>query len=241
MEQEKWVDINIPGLDFRFQVSNLGRVKRLAFETVVTRNGSVYTMHHEERLVKIQNQKYQFVQLAINGRQKACYVHRLVAQAFIPNPDNLPEVNHKNEDKYDNRVENLEWCTRKYNRNYGTGKDRIAYSLFLTYDKKGRKTFNKDLIKEELQKKREVKLTERDEYKRLVRAEKEKALQERLKRKAIVQVDDKGKILKTWNSPDEIAAEYGISMTTVYNSLNKKTLYCKKVKPICRFIYKEDL
>ena len=56
-------------------------------------------------------------------------VHRLVAQAFIPNPDNLPEVNHKNEDKSNNTVDNLEWCDHKYNNNYGTKIERIKKKL----------------------------------------------------------------------------------------------------------------
>ena len=54
-------------------------------------------------------------------------MHRLVAEAFIPNPDNLPQINHKDENKLNNCVDNLEWCTAKYNINFGTGIDRRKY------------------------------------------------------------------------------------------------------------------
>lgn len=58
---------------------------------------------------------YQYVSLCENNIAKHYAVHRLVAEAFIPNPDNLPEVNHKDKNKSNNKLENLEWCDRKYN------------------------------------------------------------------------------------------------------------------------------
>ena len=69
------------------------------------------------------NQKYQFVVLS-DGKGKVEHksVHRLVAEAFIPNPDNLPEVNHKDENPLNNSADNLEWCTRQYNIEYSKNK-----------------------------------------------------------------------------------------------------------------------
>ena len=63
---------------------------------------------------------YSYVNICANNEKHSFLIHRLVAQAFIPNPDNLPQVNHKDEDITNNNVENLEWCTPKYNANYGT-------------------------------------------------------------------------------------------------------------------------
>ena len=74
----------------------------------------------------LKNNGYKSVSLTKGGATKAFYVHRLVAEAFIPNPDNLPMVNHKDEDKTNNFVENLEWCTNNYNINYGTARKRQA-------------------------------------------------------------------------------------------------------------------
>ena len=72
--------------------------------------------------------QYLKVTLSIDNVKHQVKVHRLVAEAFIPNPDNLPFVNHKDENKLNNCADNLEWCTAKYNTNYGTCVERIRKS-----------------------------------------------------------------------------------------------------------------
>lgn len=69
---------------------------------------------------------YNYVKLTKNGKSKAFKVHRLVAMAFIPNSNNFCFVNHKNENKRDNRASNLEWCNKKYNCQYGTSQERLS-------------------------------------------------------------------------------------------------------------------
>jgi hypothetical protein len=116
MNNEIWKDIE--GYEGLYQVSNMGNVKVLPrfYENV----GNGYM--RKPKLLKPQQQLNGYLQIClhINKQTKHCLIHRLVAQAFLPNPNNLPQVNHKNEDKSDNRVENLEWCDGKYNVNYGT-------------------------------------------------------------------------------------------------------------------------
>lgn len=72
---------------------------------------------------------YYRVALSKDNKTKCWFVHRLVANAFIPNINSLPMINHKNEIKGDNRVENLEWCTAKYNTNYGTCLERRSKTI----------------------------------------------------------------------------------------------------------------
>lgn len=118
MNEEIWKDI--PGYEGYYQVSNLGRVKSLPRG----KQWPYRQTHNNIRKIKKTNRGYFSVNLCTNNEAKWFMVHRLVAMAFIPNPNNLPCVNHKDENKTNNRVENLEWCTYKYNANYGTGIDR---------------------------------------------------------------------------------------------------------------------
>ena len=110
LQGEIWKDIN--GYD-GYQVSNKGRVK-----STIVRN--------EGKLLKIGINKlgYCIVGLRVNGKSKTHYVHRLVAETFVPNPDKKLCIDHINTDKTDNRVENLRWCTQKENLNNPLTKEK---------------------------------------------------------------------------------------------------------------------
>ena len=120
---EEWRDV--PGFEGYYEVSNLGEVRGV--DRIVTmKNGSKRITHGKTLTQGKYNSKtnYRGVTLCKDGIGYKRSVHRLVALAFIPNPENLPEINHKDEDKQNNRVDNLEWCDRRYNVNFGTARFR---------------------------------------------------------------------------------------------------------------------
>lgn len=115
----------IAGYNGLYEISNLGNVRSLGMWKKGKGNSSYF---QEGRVLKPQKDKDGYLQVNLykDGNQKHHKVHRLVATAFIENTDSLPEVNHIDEDKTNNRVSNLEWCTTKYNHNYGTRTERMA-------------------------------------------------------------------------------------------------------------------
>lgn len=118
-EREIWKDIE--GYEGLYQVSNMGRVRSLdrkdargnRIKGTMLAGGS-------------DGKGYHTIALCRDGDVKNNLTHRLVAKAFLDNPNNLPEVNHKDEDKENNAVSNLEWCTSRYNIMYGTRTKRAA-------------------------------------------------------------------------------------------------------------------
>lgn len=128
---EIWKDVE--GYEGLYSVSNYGRVKG-----------------HFGKILKpkYQRQGYLQVHLYKDKKQKTVFIHRLVAIAFIPNPDNLPQINHKDEIKDNNHVDNLEWCDGKYNCNYGTRNKRMSETLRLGSATIIQLTKNGEFIKE---------------------------------------------------------------------------------------------
>lgn len=101
----------------------------------VTENGDIISMDYKRTGVpkKLSPQHniygYAIIKLMKSGKSITYKVHRLVAMAFIPNPDNLPHINHKDENKLNNNPNNLEWCDNRYNNNYGTRNKRISKAV----------------------------------------------------------------------------------------------------------------
>lgn len=126
LRKEIWKPIN--GYEGYYEISNLGNVKSVKRFYRLKENGKEIEVK-EKCINPFISSGYSRVSLTKNGKSKKYSVHRIVAEAFIPNPNNLPLVNHKDETRNNNCVNNLEWCTHSYNINYGTTIERISKSV----------------------------------------------------------------------------------------------------------------
>lgn len=123
--KEIWKDVK--GYEGLYRISTLGNAMTLI----------------NNKILKINKTgEYDYVAFYKNGKKKIQKIHRLVAENFIENPYNLECINHKDENKRNNRVDNLEWCTKKYNCNYGKRNEKMSKSLskykIVQKDKKGK-------------------------------------------------------------------------------------------------------
>ena len=121
-DSEVWKDV--AGYEGYYQVSNKGNVHSVARVSSQGKKCGGLTL-------KPRNVGYGYLQVSLykNGKMKQKFIHRLVAEAFIPNPESLPQINHIDEVKTNNELSNLEWCTREYNNNYGTRIERFTQAL----------------------------------------------------------------------------------------------------------------
>lgn len=112
---ERWKDVE--GYEGLYQVSSCGRVKSLN-----------YNHTGKEKIMKPNKDTNGYLQVNLfkEGKSNTFLVHRLAAQAFLPNPLNLPQINHKDENKENNRLDNIEWCTNQYNCDYSKSKQILC-------------------------------------------------------------------------------------------------------------------
>jgi hypothetical protein len=174
-------------------ISSLGNVKSLA--RVIQRKKNLYTVR--EKILKPRKDKdgYEYVVLCVNCKTKTVSVHRLVCLAFLENPNNLPCINHKDENPSNNNVENLEWCTYSYNNTYNDLAHRRMKKV--DYAKRTANT-NWELRKLHTDFK---KRTENTNYEAI--AEK--------RRKAVNQYDINDNLIKQWACVNDISKEYNIT------------------------------
>lgn len=120
---EQWHDVK--GFEGIYKVSSLGRIKSLT-RTITYKNGAKHLTKGKMLKPIMDSYGYYRATLYKNGHAYQRLVHRIVADEFVSNPNNYSDINHKNEMRTDNRSENLEWCTKKYNNNYGRHNDHLS-------------------------------------------------------------------------------------------------------------------
>lgn len=141
--KEEWKYIR--GYNNAYQISDKGRVKSLKRKVVAQKNHKTYFTSIPEKIMSlnVNSKGYHVVKLSVNGKYKSVYVHRLVANAYVPNPNGKPEVNHKDGVKTNNTPSNLEWTTRKENAHHAI--EALGVSIYGSNNPRSKLTKNKVL------------------------------------------------------------------------------------------------
>lgn len=126
--EEIWKDIKFIENDIEYDYSNKYRISNFGRIKYLNKKAGFSTRKEKVSFGYPDKDGYLRVYLCKNSKIKTIGIHRLVALMFISNPNNLPQVNHKDEDKTNNRVDNLEWCTCRYNINYGTRTQKSTFT-----------------------------------------------------------------------------------------------------------------
>ena len=130
--REEWRDV--VGFEGYYQVSNLGRVRSLDRDIPYINHGTPTVLYKKGQIMKLRPDSDGYLRVNLHVahiKNKLLGVHRIVAQAFIPNPENLPCVNHKDYDRANNCVDNLEWCSVEYNNQYSNNEERRPHSMYV--------------------------------------------------------------------------------------------------------------
>lgn len=178
--EEVWKDID--GYEGLYQVSSYGRVRSLHRKGT---DGRIISPSYS-------SSGYLQIHLCKNGIQKTYQIHRIVAAHFLENENNLPEVNHKDEVKTNNRAENLEYCTRIYNVRYGTAIQRMAEAH--NYKESAKKS------------------AMHHDYKEVARKQS----------KPVLQLDKNGTLIKRWDSLRQVSRVLGYSCGNISSACNGK-------------------
>ena len=244
--KEEWRPI--PNYEELYIISNYGKIKRIERIDSNGRIRKIKLLKH-----KINKCGYCSIGLTKNGKRKFYLVHRLVAETFIQNINNYQQINHKDENKQNNRVDNLEWCDCKYNINYGNSiKKRSNGVIQLTLDRE----FIKEYVSGfDASKKNNIART--NLYNALngntdsaggfiweyVDVEKRKKSEERRKKRAtynkknkIIQYSIDGIKLNEFESLSKAAKHIGVSIVAIRKNCTEETKFCKGYI----FKYKED-
>ena len=236
--KEIWKDIE--GYEGYYQVSNIGRIKSLSREKIMPNGTLCFT---KERILNLNKNinGYMSISLYKNNKRETFRIHRLVAIAFIQNPNNLPDVNHKDENKENNCVDNLEWCDKTYNNNYGTKKQRqidtrsknvYQYTLDGVLIKKWKSVkeasecgYDYNCIYKCVTNKNNIHKNSYWSYEFLEKEYIINKLSKQLNKRKIIQYNKNSEFIKIWNCVDDIKNELGYDKSCINECLNGKRKY----------------